>query len=129
MEFTQLIQTRKSIRGYLQKPVPREVIEEIIEVAKWAPSSVNTQPWHVHVVTGEPLDRIRKGNTENMVAGVHRCPTSRRRNRMKVYIANARLISRCSSSTPWESLGKTRSGVWTGSCAVFDNLMRRYRLS
>ena len=70
MEFSELIQTRKSIRGYLPKPVPREVIEEIIEVAKWAPSSMNTQPWHVHVVTGEPLARIRQGNTENMVKGV-----------------------------------------------------------
>ena len=70
MEFSKLIQARKSIRGYLPKPVPREVIEEIIEVAKWAPSSMNTQPWHVHVVTGEPLARIRQGNTENMVKGV-----------------------------------------------------------
>lgn len=70
MEFSELIQTRKSIRGYLPKPVPREVIEEIIEVAKWAPSSMNTQPWHVPVVTGEPLARIRQGNTENMVKGV-----------------------------------------------------------
>jgi nitroreductase len=70
MEFSELIQTRKSIRGYLPKPVPREVIEEIIEIAKWAPSSMNTQPWHVHVVTGEPLERIRRGNTENMVKGV-----------------------------------------------------------
>jgi nitroreductase len=70
MEFSELIQARKSIRGYQQKPVPREVIEEIIAVAKWAPSSMNTQPWHVHVVTGEPLERIRRGNTENMVKGV-----------------------------------------------------------
>jgi len=70
MQFSQLIKTRKSIRGYLQKPVPRDVIEEIIEVAKWAPSSMNTQPWHVHAVTGEVLDRIRKGNSDNMIAGV-----------------------------------------------------------
>lgn len=70
MEFTELIKARKSIRGYQTKPVPRELIEEIIDVAKWAPSSMNTQPWHVHVVTGEPLERIRKGNTENMLAGV-----------------------------------------------------------
>ena len=70
MEFSELIKARKSIRGYQQKPVPRELIEEIIEVAKWAPSSMNTQPWHVHVVTGEPLERIRQGNTENMLKGV-----------------------------------------------------------
>jgi nitroreductase len=70
MEFSELIKARKSVRGYLTKPVPRQVIEEIIEVAKWSPSSMNTQPWHVHVVTGEPLERIRQGNTENMLKGV-----------------------------------------------------------
>ena len=70
MNFTSLIKARKTIRGYLPKPVPRELIDEIIEVAKWAPSSMNTQPWHVHVVTGTPLERIRQGNTENMINGV-----------------------------------------------------------
>lgn len=30
---------------------------------------MNTQPWHFHVITGEPLDRIRKGNTERILAG------------------------------------------------------------
>ncbi len=60
---------RRSIRGYQQKPVPRELIEEIIDLAKRAPSSMNTQPWHFHVITGEPLERIRKGNTEKMMSG------------------------------------------------------------
>lgn len=69
MEFEELVRTRRSVRGYKSTPVPREVIEEIIEVAKGAPSSMNTQPWHVHVLTGEPLDRVRKGNTEKMLAG------------------------------------------------------------
>jgi hypothetical protein len=35
-----------------------------------APSSMNTQPWNFYVITGEPLDRIRAGNTERMVAGI-----------------------------------------------------------
>lgn len=70
MAFSQLIKDRKSIRGFQKKAVPRELIDEIIEVAKWAPSSMNTQPWYVHVVRGEPLDRIRQGNSENMINGV-----------------------------------------------------------
>jgi nitroreductase len=70
MAFSQLIKNRKSIRGFQKKAVPRELIDEIIEVAKWAPSSMNTQPWYVHVVSGEPLDRIRQGNSENMINGV-----------------------------------------------------------
>jgi nitroreductase len=55
MEFEALVHTRRSVRGFKAEPVPRTVIEEIIEVAKRAPSSMNTQPWHVHVLTGEPL--------------------------------------------------------------------------
>lgn len=70
MDFETIVRERRSIRGYQKKPVPKEVIEEIIDIAGGAPSSMNTQPWHFHVVTGEPLERIRKGNTENNLAGV-----------------------------------------------------------
>lgn len=68
--FAEVVLGRKSIRGYLDKPVPRELIEEILTLAMRSPTSMNTQPWHFHVITGEPLDRIRKGNTENILAGV-----------------------------------------------------------
>jgi nitroreductase len=70
MDFETLVNSRRSVRGYKTDPVPREVIEEIIQVAKGAPSSMNTQPWNLYVVTGEPLDKIRKGNTERMMAGI-----------------------------------------------------------
>jgi nitroreductase len=60
---------RRSIRGYRNQPVPRAVLEEIITIAQRAPSSMNTQPWHFHVLTGAPLERIREGNTEKMMAG------------------------------------------------------------
>jgi nitroreductase len=70
MDFETLVRTRRSVRGYKKKSVPRRIIEEIIDVEKGAPSSMNTQPWHLYVVTGEPLDKIRKGNTERMLAGV-----------------------------------------------------------
>ncbi|MEL0114162.1 MAG: nitroreductase, partial [Rickettsiales bacterium] len=70
MEFEELVRTRRSIRGYRADPVPRDVIDEIISVAKGAPSSMNSQPWHVHVLTGAPLDEIRRRNMEEMEAGV-----------------------------------------------------------
>ena len=69
MDYNDIVHERRSIRGYQQKPVPRELIEEIIDLAKRAPSSMNTQPWHFHVINGEPLERIRKGNTEKMMSG------------------------------------------------------------
>ena len=70
MKFDDVILGRRSIRGYKPDPVPRALIEEIIGLAMRAPSSMNTQPWNFYVVTGEPLERIRKGNTERMAAGV-----------------------------------------------------------
>ena len=42
MDVSQAIQTRRSIRKYQQKPVPREVIEEIVADAAYAPSWKNT---------------------------------------------------------------------------------------
>ena len=47
------IVTRRSVRGFLPTPVPREVVEDILRVASRAPSGTNTQPWKVTVLTGE----------------------------------------------------------------------------
>lgn len=69
MEFETLVQSRRSVRGFKQQPVPRAVIEAIIGSAKRAPSSMNTQPWHVHVLTGPPLEELRRRNMEEMVGG------------------------------------------------------------
>ena len=70
MEFRDVALSRRSIRGYKPDPVPRALIDEILEVAKAAPSSMNTQPWHVHVLTGAPLDEVRRRNMEEMETGV-----------------------------------------------------------
>lgn len=69
MEFERLVRTRRSVRGYKKDPVPRQLIDEIIAVAKGAPSSMNSQPWHVHVLTGAPLDEVRRRNMEGMASG------------------------------------------------------------
>jgi nitroreductase len=70
MQFDDVLLGRRSIRGYKPDPVPAELIAEILTIAMRAPSSMNTQPWNFYVITGEPLNRIRAGNTERMVAGV-----------------------------------------------------------
>jgi len=70
MNYDDVVKSRRSIRGYLDKPVPKELIREILEIAMRAPTSMNSQPWNFYVVAGEVLDRIRKGNVERNVAGV-----------------------------------------------------------
>ncbi len=47
------IASRRSVRGFLPTPVPREVVEDILRVASRAPSGTNTQPWKVTVLGGE----------------------------------------------------------------------------
>ncbi|MEN3951512.1 nitroreductase [Iodidimonas sp. SYSU 1G8] len=70
MEYDDVVRGRRSIRGYQAKPVPKALVREVIEMAMRAPSSFNTQPWNFYVVSGEPLNRIRAGNTERILAGV-----------------------------------------------------------
>ena len=70
MEYHEVINGRRSTRGFLDKPVSVEVLKEVIELAVRAPSSMNTQPWHFHIVTGEVLDNIRRENTKRNVEGV-----------------------------------------------------------
>ncbi len=50
MDLKKCIQTRRSIRKYKDKEIPKEVIEDIINSVRYAPSSHNTQPWDFIVV-------------------------------------------------------------------------------
>ncbi|SFE40427.1 Nitroreductase [Sulfitobacter brevis] len=70
MNIDDAMASRRSIRGFQDKPVPKEIIEEIIALANRAPSSMNTQPWHFHVLTGAPLEKVREGNSSRMLSGV-----------------------------------------------------------
>ena len=65
----ELLRGRRSVRGYRPDPVPADVIREVLADAVLAPSSMNTQPWKFHVLTGDVLDRIREENTRLMLSG------------------------------------------------------------
>ena len=66
MQLKEGIQNRKSIRGYLDKPVSQETIQDVLKLATRAVSALNQQPWGITVVTGEPLDKIRKINMDDL---------------------------------------------------------------
>lgn len=52
------INTRFSCRAFLDKPVAAEDVKYIVETAMRAPSGGNLQPWNVHVLQGEPRDKL-----------------------------------------------------------------------
>jgi nitroreductase len=69
------ITSRRSMRAYLPTPVPRETIEDLLQVAARAPSGTNTQPWKVHVLTGASLNalgaRLLAAHDDPAVAATH----------------------------------------------------------
>ena len=70
MDVIEAVNKRKSIRGYKPDPVPKQVLEQILEVATHAPSAMNTQPWEFAVLTGEVLENVRRSNVELLNSGV-----------------------------------------------------------
>lgn len=58
MDLDRVIKERRSIRKFRPDPVPREVLQEVIELALWAPSGMNRQEWELVVVQGKPRDRL-----------------------------------------------------------------------
>ena len=53
MTVTEALKARTSIREFLSTPVPEATLREILDVARWAPSGGNLQPWKVIAVAGE----------------------------------------------------------------------------
>lgn len=62
------LQARHSCRAFLRDPVPRSTIERLLQLAQRSPSWCNTQPWHVHLVSGAPLERLAKAYVEHAAA-------------------------------------------------------------
>jgi nitroreductase len=60
LSFEEATRARRSIRGFLDRPVPESVIREVLEDAQHAPSNCNTQPWNTHVVRGEKLKQLSR---------------------------------------------------------------------
>lgn len=58
LSFADATRVRRSIRGFLDKPVPDSLIREVLEDAQHAPSNCNTQPWNTHIVRGEKLKQL-----------------------------------------------------------------------
>jgi len=56
--FKEVLRSRKSCRGFLETPVPDNIITSVLEDAQLAPSNCNTQPWETHIVSGDKLKEL-----------------------------------------------------------------------
>lgn len=65
---SEALMTRITVRGFLDKAVPADVLTQIFETARRAPSGGNLQPWRAHVMTGETLASFTHDAMENVKA-------------------------------------------------------------
>ncbi|MFE5216500.1 MULTISPECIES: nitroreductase [unclassified Streptomyces] len=68
MDVYEAVDSRRAVRAFSDEPVPKEVLERVLTAAVRAPSSGNLQPWHVYVVTGEPLADLKRRATARAMA-------------------------------------------------------------
>jgi nitroreductase len=69
VDVYEAVQSRRAVRGFTDEPVPAHVLERVLSAAAWAPSGSNLQPWHIYVVTGAPLEQLKKVAVERVAAG------------------------------------------------------------
>ncbi len=61
------VKSRRSVRGFLDKPVDNDILKELLETALRAPSGTNIQPWKVHVLTGDKLNTFSQKLTQTFL--------------------------------------------------------------
>ncbi|MEG9476085.1 nitroreductase [Mannheimia indoligenes] len=71
LDFETTVKTRQSIRKFLQTPMTEQEIKQILADAQNAPSACNTQPWLVHVASGETLERLKKRFQVTFAQGIN----------------------------------------------------------
>jgi len=107
METLEAIRGRKSIRAFLPRPVPKDVIAQILEASRWAPSAVNRQHWRVTVATGETCrmlaDRLveRARQQEPSAPGSTSAPSDVRR-RTNTLVADLTQMAENLGQSLWE---------------------------
>ena len=69
MDVYEAVRSRRAVRAFTDEPVSREVLERVLSAAALAPSGSNIQPWHVYVLTGEPLVELKRRAGERVSAG------------------------------------------------------------
>ncbi|NHJ22684.1 MAG: nitroreductase family protein [Candidatus Lokiarchaeota archaeon] len=63
-DLLNLIRSRRSVRNFVYKKIDNQVIKEIIDCGRWAPSGRNNQPWKVQIVSHPTVKRMIAENTE-----------------------------------------------------------------
>lgn len=93
MQLEEAISSRRSVRAFLPGPVPRETLEQILDIASRAPSGTNIQPWKVHVVAGDARKALSQAILDvREIEGPDHTGRDRVRNWREPYLSRRRKV-------------------------------------
>jgi nitroreductase len=69
MDIGKAVAARRSVRGFLDKPVDVALIAQLAGAAAQAPSGGNLQPWHVDIVAGDAMNRLKQTMMARLASG------------------------------------------------------------
>jgi nitroreductase len=75
MDVETAIRTRRTHKAFAPEPLPREEIDELLELARWAPNHHLTAPWRFRVVGPAALERLKQAAGPEGAAKLARAPT------------------------------------------------------
>jgi nitroreductase len=75
MEIDQAVRTRRTHKSFGQEPVARETLDELLELARWAPNHHRTNPWRFRVLGPDALARLKRAAGAAHAAKLDRAPT------------------------------------------------------
>jgi nitroreductase len=75
VDVDEAIRTRRTHKAYGAEPVPRPMLEELFELARWAPNHHMTNPWRFRVVGPDALARLKQAAGAEAAAKLDRAPT------------------------------------------------------
>ncbi len=75
MDVAQAIRERRTHKAFAPEPIPREELDELLELARWAPNHHLTNPWRFRVLGPEALDRLKAAAGPEAAGKLDRAPT------------------------------------------------------
>jgi nitroreductase len=75
MDVEEAIRTRRTHKVFAAEPVPSELLDELFELARWAPNHHLTNPWRFRVLGAESLERLKQAAGPEAAGKLDRAPT------------------------------------------------------
>jgi len=75
MDVQQAIRTRRTHKAFAPDPLPRELIDELLDLARWAPNHNLTNPWRFRVLGPQALEALKRAAGPEAAAKLDRAPT------------------------------------------------------